>query len=119
MVGVPLKEQELLNAIFSGEFVNAAKRVFSNSQNSEVQKWRHYIKGDIKCQDYRKKISPVTPSCSRGKLFCSVGVQTESEGVHHRKTINIGTVTVFQSDILLFLVFFQCATMEIRGKAYR
>lgn len=52
IVGVPLKEQELLNAIFSGEFVNAAKRVFSNSQNSEVQKWGHYIKGDIKRQDY-------------------------------------------------------------------
>lgn len=52
IVGIPLKEQELLNAIFSGEFVNVAKRVFSNSQNAEVQKWGHYIKGDIKRQDY-------------------------------------------------------------------
>jgi len=33
IVGIPLKEQELLNAIYSGEFVNAAKRVFSNSQS--------------------------------------------------------------------------------------
>jgi len=32
----------------SGEFVNAAKRVFSNSQNAEIQKWSHYIKGDAK-----------------------------------------------------------------------
>lgn len=52
IVGIPLKEQELLNAIFSGPFVNAAKRVFSNSQNAEVQKWSHYIKGDVKRQDY-------------------------------------------------------------------
>ena len=52
IVGVPLNEQELLNAIFSGEFVNAAKRVFSNSQNAEVQKWSHYVKGDVKRQDY-------------------------------------------------------------------
>lgn len=52
IVGVPLNEQELLNAIYSGEFVNAAKRMFSNSQNAEVQKWSHYIKGDVKRQDY-------------------------------------------------------------------
>jgi hypothetical protein len=52
IVGIPLKEQERLNAIYSGEFVNAAKRVFSNSRNAEVQKWCHYIKGDIKRQDY-------------------------------------------------------------------
>lgn len=52
IVGVPLNEQELLNAIYSGEFVNAAKRVFSNSQNAEIQKWSHYVKGDVKRQDY-------------------------------------------------------------------
>ncbi len=55
IVGIPLKEQELLNAIYSGEFVNAAKRVFSNSQNAEMQKWSHYIKGDVKRQDYLAK----------------------------------------------------------------
>lgn len=52
IVGVPLNDQELLNAIFSGRFVNAAKRVFSNSQNSEIQKWTHYVKGDVRRQDY-------------------------------------------------------------------
>lgn len=40
IVGIPLKEQELLNAIYSGEFVNAAKRVFSNSQ---MRKYRNGI----------------------------------------------------------------------------
>lgn len=52
ITGVPLNEQELLNAIYSGAFVSAAKRVFSNSQNAEVHKWSHYIKGDVKRQDY-------------------------------------------------------------------
>ncbi len=52
IVGIPLKEQELLNAVYSGTFVNAAKRVFSNSQNAEIQKWSHYVKGDVKRQDY-------------------------------------------------------------------
>ena len=55
IVGVPLNDQEKLNAIYSGEFVHAAKRVFSNSQNAEVQKWSHYIKGDVKRQDYLAK----------------------------------------------------------------
>lgn len=52
IVGIPLNDQELRNAIYSGTFVNAAKRVFSNSQNAEVQKWEHYIKGDVKRQGY-------------------------------------------------------------------
>lgn len=52
IVGIPLNDQELLNAIYSGPFVSAAKRVFSNSQNAEVQKWSHYLKGDIKRQEY-------------------------------------------------------------------
>ena len=55
IVGIPLNDQEKLNAIYSGEFVNAAKRVFSNSQNAEVQKWSHYIKGDVKRQVYLAK----------------------------------------------------------------
>lgn len=50
--GVPLNEQELRNAIYSGPFVNAAKRVFSNSQNAEIHKWSHYVRGEVKRQDY-------------------------------------------------------------------
>lgn len=55
IVGVPLNKQELRNAIYSGPFVNAAKAVFSNSQNSNIQKWSHYIKGDVKRQDYLER----------------------------------------------------------------
>lgn len=51
IAGVPLKPQELLNAIYSGRFVTAAKEVFSNSLNSNMQKWQCYINGDPKRQD--------------------------------------------------------------------
>lgn len=53
--GVPLNKQELRNAIYSGSFVNTAKAVFSNSQNSNIQKWSHYIKGEVKRQDYLER----------------------------------------------------------------
>ena len=52
IAGVPLNEQELLNAIYSGPFVTLAKAEFSNSQNANIQKWAAYISGDVKRQDY-------------------------------------------------------------------
>ena len=51
-VGVPLNDQELLNAVYSGPFVTAGKAEFSNSRNSNVQKWNRYVDGDLKRQDY-------------------------------------------------------------------
>jgi hypothetical protein len=52
IAGVPLNNQELLNAIYSGPFVTKSKEEFSNSQNVNIQKWSSYIKGDVKRQDY-------------------------------------------------------------------
>jgi hypothetical protein len=49
--GVELSPQELLNAIYSGKFITAAKAEFSNSQNANMQKWSSYIKGDPKRQE--------------------------------------------------------------------
>jgi hypothetical protein len=51
-VGVPLNDQELLNAVYSGPFVTEGKAEFSNSNNSNVQKWRMYVDGDLKRQAY-------------------------------------------------------------------
>jgi len=51
IAGVPLKPQELLNAIYSGPFVTAAKAEFSNSSNALQQKWSAYVKGDPKRQE--------------------------------------------------------------------
>ena len=52
IVGVPLNEQELLNAVYSGPFVTLGKEEFSNSQNSNVQKWSAYISGSVDRQDF-------------------------------------------------------------------
>lgn len=52
IVGVPLNNQELLNAIYSGPFVTMAREEFSNSQNANIQKWSAYIKGDVNRQDF-------------------------------------------------------------------
>lgn len=51
ITGVPLNDQELRNAIYSGPFVTAAKKEFSNSQNALQQKWSHFVKGDPKRQE--------------------------------------------------------------------
>ena len=50
IAGVPLNNQELLNAVYSGEFVTAAKAEFSNSTNSRIQMWQAYVSGDPKRQ---------------------------------------------------------------------
>ncbi len=55
IVGVPLNEQEVNNAIFSGPFVTLAKAEFSSSQTAEVQKWGAYIKGSEKRQDFLER----------------------------------------------------------------
>jgi uncharacterized protein with ParB-like and HNH nuclease domain len=52
IAGVPLTDQEKLNAIYSGPFITLAKAEFSNSQNSNVQKWSAYIKGNVNRQDF-------------------------------------------------------------------
>lgn len=52
IVGVPLNEQELLNAIYSGPFVTLCKEEFSNSQNANINKWSAYIKGSANRQDF-------------------------------------------------------------------
>ena len=55
IAGVPLNTQELLNAVYSGEFVTLAKQEFSNSQNANVQKWSAYIQGAVNRQDYLER----------------------------------------------------------------
>jgi len=55
IAGVPLTEQEILNAVYSGPFVTKAREEFSNSQNASVQKWSAYIAGDIKRQAYLER----------------------------------------------------------------
>jgi hypothetical protein len=52
IAGVPLNDQELRNAIYSGPFVTAGKAEFSNSQNANIQKWSAFVKGVVNRQDF-------------------------------------------------------------------
>lgn len=92
IVGIPLKEQELLNAIYSGAFVNAAKRVFSNSQNAETQKWSHYIKGDVKRQDYLAEAL---------KWICnSKGMSVDAYMSQHRRDTTTGELESYFRSVI-------------------
>jgi len=51
IVGLPLNNQELLNAVYSGTFVTLCKEEFSNSQNSNIQKWSAYVTGSANRQE--------------------------------------------------------------------
>ncbi len=55
IAGVPLNNQELLNAVYSGQFVTLGKEEFSNSQNANIQKWSAYVSGSANRQDYLER----------------------------------------------------------------
>lgn len=52
IAGIPLNEQELRNAIYSGPFVSALKEEFSNSNNARIQMWQTYVSGTANRQDF-------------------------------------------------------------------
>jgi 5-methylcytosine-specific restriction endonuclease McrA len=52
IAGIPLNDQELLNAVYSGQFVTLCKEEFSNSQNANIQKWSAYISGSANRQQF-------------------------------------------------------------------
>jgi len=53
--GVPLNDQELLNAVYSGPFVTRGKEWFSNSQNTNIHQWSKYISGTANRQDFLER----------------------------------------------------------------
>lgn len=55
IAGVPLNNQELLNAVYSGPFVTLGKEEFSNSQNANIQKWSAYVKGSANRQEFLER----------------------------------------------------------------
>lgn len=105
IVGVPLNEQELLNAIYSGPFVTLAKAEFSNSQNANIQKWSAYINGDIKRQDY---LHTALMWVSKGNI--------DDYMSRHRYDTNITELkTYFNSVIDWVSSIFQDVESEMRG----
>jgi hypothetical protein len=105
--GVPLKNQELWNAVYSGPFVTAGKAEFSNSTNANVQKWSAYITGAVDRQDYWER---ALEWVSRGKE------NIDGYMMKHRNDKEIVEVkTYFNSVIDWVSSRFQEVESEMRG----
>ena len=83
MQGVPINNQELLNAIYSGEFVTCAKKVFSNSQNANIQKWATYIKGSFNRQEY---LETALEWVSRGNIENYMSLHRNDDNIRELKS---------------------------------
>ena len=105
IAGVPLNDQELLNAVYSGPFVTLGKEEFSNSGNANIQKWSAYIKGSANRQDFwERALEWVSKD--------SVGVYMSA----HRGDTNINELkTYFNSVIEWVSSVFKDVESEMRG----
>lgn len=92
IVGIPLRKQELSNAIYSGPFVTKAKEEFSNSNNTNIQRWSSYIRGEANRQDYlRVALDWVSASKSNERdadtrIDLYMGKHRFDDGIHELKT---------------------------------
>lgn len=83
IAGVPLNNQELLNAVYSGTFVTKAKEEFSNSQNANIQKWSAYIRGQVNRQDY---LECALEWVSKGKIGEYMSIHRYDDNINELKT---------------------------------
>jgi hypothetical protein len=83
IAGVPLNNQEVNNAIFSGPFVTLAKEEFSNSQNANIQKWSAYIKGTVNRQEYLER---ALDWVSKGKIVDYMSRHRYDRNINELKT---------------------------------
>jgi len=107
IVGVPLNNQELLNAVYSGPFVTLGKEEFSNTQNSNTQKWSAYVSGAVNRQDFWERALEWT---SGGKH--SVG---EYMSRHRFDTSIVAVKTYFDTVINWVSTVFADVESEMRG----
>lgn len=89
IAGVPLNQQELLNAIYSGPFVTLAKAEFSNSQNANIQKWSAYIKGSANRQEFLER---ALDWVSKGDIGSYMSA--------HRNDNNINELTAYFNSVI-------------------
>jgi hypothetical protein len=89
IAGVPLNNQELLNAIYSGPFVTLAKAEFSNSQNSNIQKWSAYISGAVNRQAFLERALDWVGKGDIGKYMSD-----------HRKNDNIKELKTYFNTVI-------------------
>lgn len=105
IAGVPLNHQELLNAVYSGPFVTAAKEVFSNSQSAKVQMWSAYVSGAVNRQDF---LATALDWVSRG--------HAEEYMKDHRFSSDISELTTYFNSVIDWIRgTFPVVENEMRG----
>lgn len=92
IVGVKLNDQEKRNAIFCGTFVDAAKAVFSNAHNANIQKLAHYVKGDVKRQDFLERALEWVSS--------AVGLSIDGYMSKHRHDTSIAELETYFNSVI-------------------
>ncbi|MFN4002071.1 HNH endonuclease family protein [Microcella sp.] len=109
IAGEPLNAQELLNAVYSGPFVSAAKAEFSNSGNALQQKWSAYVKGDPKRQEVLE-VALDWISASQGKSI-------DGYMADHRQDPSIAELKGYFTSVLDWVggVFTRSPDKEMRG----
>jgi hypothetical protein len=106
-VGVPLSDQELLNAVYSGSFTTLGKEEFSNSQNANNAKWSAYVSGIANRQDFWERALEWT---SRGKE--NIGGYMSN----HRSDTNINEVKIYFNSVIEWVsAVFINVEKEMRG----
>ncbi len=105
IAGVPLTNQELNNAIYSGQFVTLAKEEFSNSQNANIQKWSAYVSGSANRQEF---LECALDWVSKGKI--------EDYMALHRKDNNIKELKIYFTSVIDWVSsVFTDVESEMRG----
>ena len=120
IAGVPLNQQELLNAIYSGPFVTKAKEEFSNSQNANIQKWSAYVKGSANRQDFLERALDWVSKGDIGSYMSDHRTDTNiNELKTHFNTVIEWASTVF-TDVLPEMKGLEWGRLyeEYHGKSY-
>ena len=83
IVGLPLEEQEILNAVYCGQFVTKAKEVFSNSQNANINKWAAFLRGNVKRQAY---LHTALEWVSKGNISSYMSLHRNDDNIRELET---------------------------------
>lgn len=90
--GITLNSQEKLNAIYSGPFVSAARKEFSNKEDTRVQKWSCYISGSASRQDF---LATALKWVSHGNI--------KDYMQEHRRDTDINEMKLYFNDLITWI----------------
>lgn len=106
--GIPLNQQEIRNAIYSGPFITKAKEEFSNSQNANIQKWSAYIKGSPLRQEILEE--------ALNWISTSQNISIDEYMSTHRKDDNLNELKMYFNAVIDWAsTVFPVVEKEMRG----